>query len=98
MIDGYVCELCRREGVNKLTEHHLIPREQGGRNKATVWLCEDCHKQIHALYTNRELAFRLNTLERLENDEKIRKYLRYIRKHPPTKKVSIKKSRESRKK
>ena len=98
MIDSYICELCRREGVSKLTEHHLIPREQGGRNKATVWLCEDCHKQIHALYTNRELAFRLNTLERLENDEKIRKYLRDIRKHPPTQKVSIKKSRESRKK
>lgn len=23
-----VCELCKRSGVPKLTEHHLIPREE----------------------------------------------------------------------
>ena len=70
-----VCELCKRSGVPKLTEHHLIPRENGGRDKETVLLCEDCHKQIHALYTNKELAMRLNTLEKLKCDYKIEKYL-----------------------
>ena len=98
MIDEYVCELCRRIGVTKVTEHHLIPREEGGKDKMTAWLCEDCHKQIHALYTNKELAVRLNSLEALENDEKISKYLKYIRKQPSTKKVPIKKSREVRRK
>lgn len=96
-MSGFVCELCERSGVPKITEHHLIPREHGGRDKETVWLCEDCHKQIHALYTNKELAMRLNTLDKLKSDFKIEKYLKYVKKQCPTKKLSIKKSREVRK-
>lgn len=96
MSEEYICELCRRKGFYKLTEHHLIPRENGGRHKDTAWLCEDCHKQIHALYTNKELAVRLNTLSKLEEEENIKKYLKYIRKQPPTKKIVIKKSRHKR--
>lgn len=98
MFEEYTCELCRRSGVLGVTEHHLIPREFGGAKMQVAWLCSDCHKQIHALYTNRELAMRLNTLEKLESDEKISKYLRYIRKQPPTKRTPIKKSREVRRK
>lgn len=78
MENKYVCELCRREGVPKVTEHHLVPREEGGKDGYVAWLCENCHKQIHALYTNKELAVRLNTLERLKNDNNIMKYLIYI--------------------
>ena len=98
MSDKYVCELCKRIGVPKVTEHHLVTREEGGNYGEVAWLCENCHKQIHALYTNRELAIRLNTLDSLENDDKISKYLKYIRKQPPTKKVKVKKSKNVRKK
>lgn len=98
MKEEYTCELCRRVGVPKITEHHLIPREVGGANMPTAWLCEACHKQIHALYSNKELAIRLNTIKLLENDESISKYLRYIRKQPATKNITIKKSRALRRK
>ena len=54
-VRNIICELCRREGIKKVTEHHLIPREQGGRYGAIAMLCDDCHRQIHALYTNKEL-------------------------------------------
>lgn len=97
MDSKYVCELCKREGVPKVTEHHLIPREEGGKNGEVAYLCENCHKQIHALYSNKELAVRLNTLENLENDEKIIKYLKYIKKQPASKKVKVVKSRDIRK-
>lgn len=97
MNNEYICELCKREGVPKVTEHHLVPREEGGKDGDVAWLCESCHKQVHALYTNKELAIRLNTLDSLENDEKIIKYLKYIRKQPSSKKVSIKKSKNVRK-
>lgn len=97
MKSKYVCELCRREGVPKVTEHHLVPREEGGKDGKVAWLCESCHKQIHSLYTNKELAVRLNTLDRLENDYSIIKYLKYIRKQPASKKVKVKKSRNIRK-
>lgn len=98
MDNKYVCELCRREGVPKITEHHLVPREEGGKDGSVAWLCENCHKQIHALYTNKELANRLNTLESLESDYSIEKYLKYIRKQPASKKVKIRKSKNVRKK
>lgn len=98
MNDYSTCELCRRDGITKVTEHHLTPREVGGKHKPTAWLCEDCHKQIHALYTNKELAIRLNTIELLESDEKIKKYLKYARKHCPSKRMIIKKSRAVRRK
>ncbi len=89
------CELCHRENV-VLTKHHLLPREEGGKEEHIAYICEACHKHIHALYTNRELAIRLNTIKALQEDEKIAKYLKFIRKQPSSKKVRSRKSREIR--
>ena len=61
---GHICQLCKREGIIKITEHHLVPKQVGGAKLPVALLCQDCHKQIHALYTNKELAMRLNTLHR----------------------------------
>lgn len=91
------CALCDREPIS-LTRHHLLPREEGGKEEHISMICEACHKQIHALYTNRELAIRLSTIEALQQDEKISKYLKFIRKQPVTKKVRSRKSRERRRK
>lgn len=77
-----VCELCGRSGV-ETTVHHLTPREMGGSLLPTADLCRPCHKQIHALYTNEELAARLSTLEALRADEQIARYLKWIRKQAP---------------
>lgn len=90
-----ICELCNREVV-KLTKHHLLPREEGGKEEHISYLCEDCHRQIHALYTNKELAIRLDTIEKLKSDEKISKYLKFIVKQPPTRATRIKKSKNVR--
>ncbi len=72
-----ICELCHRE-VGKTTQHHLTPREHGGRR--TAELCIPCHKQIHALYTNETLAGELNSLEALRQTPEMRRFLRWIRK------------------
>jgi 5-methylcytosine-specific restriction enzyme A len=91
-----VCELCERENVDT-TIHHLIPREEGGNYGPTANLCIACHKQIHALYTNKELALRLHTIEQLKHDEKFRKFLKWVKKQPATASVKIKKSNERKK-
>lgn len=66
------CVLCKRE--KELTKHHLIPktlhkryRKKFGklRLKETVDVCDDCHSQIHKLFTEKELALEYNTLELL---------------------------------
>lgn len=87
------CALCEREGT-VLTKHHLLPKEKGGTVEHIVFLCEACHRQIHALYTNKELGVRLNTLEKLKEDNRINKYVKFIKKQPPNKKIKISKSLE----
>lgn len=81
-----LCELCGRQEV-VLTEHHLTPKEEGGAFLPTAFLCIPCHKQVHALYTNQELAARLNTLDALRQDEKLVPYIKWIRKQPASKLV-----------
>ncbi|WP_353856180.1 HNH endonuclease [Bacillus sp. Bos-x628] len=92
-----LCELCGRQEV-LLTEHHLTPREEGGAFSPTAFLCIPCHKQVHALYTNQELAARLNTIDALRRDEKLTSYIKWIRKQPASRLVKTKKSRQRRKK
>ncbi|OLP63702.1 hypothetical protein BACPU_29230 [Bacillus pumilus] len=92
-----LCELCGRQDVLR-TEHHLTPKEEGGTWLPTAFLCIPCHKQVHALYSNHELAVRLNTLDALRHDEKLVSYIKWIRKQPASKLVKTKKSRQRRKK
>ncbi|WP_456271858.1 HNH endonuclease [Bacillus sp. AK031] len=91
------CELCLRDEV-ETTKHHLTPKEEGGTFLPTAQLCKACHKQIHSLYTNEELAVRLNTIENLQLDERIGKFLKWIRKQPATKLVKSKKSNDRKRK
>lgn len=91
------CELCFRKDV-EITIHHLTPKEVGGTFLPTAKLCLPCHKQIHAIYTNEELAARMNTIERLRDDETIKKFVRWIQKQPSSKLISVSKSRERKQK
>ncbi|ANE48719.1 hypothetical protein SY83_04135 [Paenibacillus swuensis] len=91
------CELCGREDVDT-TRHHLTPKEEGGTLLGTADLCIPCHKQIHALYTNKELATRLSTIEELRQDEQLSRFIKYIRKQPSRTLVRIRKSNDRKKK
>ncbi|WP_108670110.1 hypothetical protein [Peribacillus acanthi] len=91
------CELCLREDV-ELTEHHLTPKEMGGTFLPTSLLCIPCHKQIHALYSNEELALSLNTIQVLQSDKGLSKFIRWIRKQPSGKLPRITKSKERKRK
>jgi 5-methylcytosine-specific restriction enzyme A len=85
------CELCNRKNI-KTTNHHLIPKEKGGTFLPTANLCISCHKQIHALFTNEQLADELNTIEKLKNNEKMLGFIKWIRKQPSSTLPQIKKS------
>ena len=81
------CELCGRKD-SRLTKHHLIPRQKGGgssRVKAgetcpIAWLCKQCHNQVHALFTNRELKMHYSTIEKLKAHPAIIKFIEWITK------------------
>jgi len=48
MRDGYTCQNCRKQKV-RLEAHHLVFREQGGKDALTnlLTLCKACHKGVH---------------------------------------------------
>ena len=84
------CELCNR--VKPFRSHHLIPvtvhkNKWFKKNFDTMdmktrrmMLCDDCHKYIHDTYSPKELGRELNTVEALRNDEKIAKFIKFVKK------------------
>jgi 5-methylcytosine-specific restriction endonuclease McrA len=56
------CPLCGRPNYHP-TKHHLVPKSKGGR--VTETMCRDCHRSIHAFFTNRELETTFNSAEAL---------------------------------
>lgn len=71
------CPLCGRPN-DDATEHHLVPKSRGG--KITKTLCRDCHKAIHAVFTNAELETTYNTVESLMSHPELAKMIGFIRK------------------
>lgn len=76
-----------------LTVHHLVPRQHTKRKKQdpgeTANICSACHCQIHALFDNKLLAKELNTLEKLSNEPQMQKFLAWVRKQDPGKRISV---------
>jgi len=73
------CRLCGREapGTSYMEGHHLVPRSEHGKEK--VPFCVDCGNQVHLLFTNNELRDKYNTVEALLADERIQRYVRWVR-------------------
>ncbi|MBW4513284.1 MAG: HNH endonuclease [Scytonematopsis contorta HA4267-MV1] len=90
------CELCERE-MDKLTVHHLVPKQEVKRKNVesglTVDICSACHRQIHALFDNKRLAKKLNTIEKLKDEPKMQSFLSWLRKQNPAKKVSVRRQK-----
>lgn len=89
------CALCGRE-VPELVQHHLIPIIAGKRkglkpqDLPTVGLCPACQQYLHSTFSINELATELNTLEALEQNEQVQKFVKWVRKQPATKGVKAK--------
>lgn len=86
------CQLCGRETA--LTRHHLVPQCQH-RNKWNkknfdrravrndlLLLCVGCHKQLHTLFTEKELERRLHDLPSLLAEPEVQKFVGWIKDKP----------------
>ena len=85
------CPLCERPNYHP-TDHHLVPRSRGGTVTAT--LCRDCHKAIHATFSNTELEREDNSVEALMAHEKFAAMVRFIGKQDG--RVNIKLAKDQR--
>lgn len=86
-----LCELCNRD-VQEISEHHLLCRKLLSRkrraytiqlgHKLKVYLCMDCHHTLHATFRLSQLHTEFNTLEKLRENEKMRKYVAWVSSRP----------------
>ena len=90
-----VCELCLRESV-RFTEHHLVPRSRGGKFGPKARLCPTCHRQLHAMFSEKTLAGELNSIERLRADPSFAGYLKWARKQKGAANFRVRRANERR--
>jgi hypothetical protein len=85
MTEPPTCPLCLRpipEGVPQ-SLHHLVPKLKGGKGGAVVLLHHICHKEIHARFSEAELARLYNTPEALRAAPAMAGFLAWVAKRPP---------------
>jgi len=87
------CVLCGREA--DLQEHHLIPRSRKG--KITTSVCDDCHKQIHALFDCKTLETTMNSVGALTSNENVLKFVKWVAKRPIGHRYKTKRTKETKK-
>jgi len=83
------CCLCDRERGD-ITRHHLIPRTMHSKKwvkerflittlRITVPMCKPCHKQIHELITEKDMAREYNTVEDLKAHPEVATWVEWVR-------------------
>ncbi|MGD8583580.1 MAG: hypothetical protein PVG12_01675 [Gammaproteobacteria bacterium] len=87
------CTLCGSE--RSITFHHLIPRschrnkwfkknfDKADMKERGIDICRRCHSFIHKKFSEKYLGRELNTLEKLEQNEIIKAYLKWAKKAEP---------------
>ncbi|OGL64757.1 hypothetical protein A3B21_02460 [Candidatus Uhrbacteria bacterium RIFCSPLOWO2_01_FULL_47_24] len=83
------CACCKRLCMD-ITKHHLIPRTRHNNKRikkcftpaqlnTTVDLCRSCHRQVHALFTEKELERSYFTLELLVAHPAMLNFINWIK-------------------
>ncbi len=80
MTDTKLCPLCGRPLGQRIERHHVIPKSRGGRE--VVDLHPICHRKIHSIFSNTELA-RLATIDALKSHPEMQTFIRWVQKRPP---------------
>lgn len=80
-----ICPLCLRPIPPDVAQslHHLVPKLKGGKGGAVVLLHHICHKEIHARFTEAELAREFQTVQALRGADRMVDFLAWVAKRPP---------------
>jgi hypothetical protein len=61
--------------------HHWQPRSLGGRVAEPLHLI--CHRKLHSLFTDKELATTYTNPEVVQQHPQMRTFIRWVRRRPP---------------
>lgn len=87
------CELCGRAQI-ELTRHHLVPRRERRKTRVRrsfadidlrthlALLCRPCHKFLHALLTEKQLADGFSTLDQLRAHPDVQRFVTWLHTKP----------------
>ncbi|HET6620341.1 MAG TPA: HNH endonuclease [Dongiaceae bacterium] len=64
-----------------LDRHHPVPRSRGGHEAVTMH--KICHRAIHAMLSERELAEEYAAFEALRRHPLLAQFIAWVRKRPP---------------
>jgi hypothetical protein len=78
-----LCPLCHRPMIPgaSLDQHHPVPKSRGGRD--TVTMHKICHRAIHAMLNERELAEDFTDFDKLRAHPTLAQFIAWVRKRPP---------------
>jgi len=78
-----ICPICDREmwDDDSSDRHHFYPKCKGG--KETEYVHRICHRKIHSLFTENELAKKYNRAELVRNHPEIIKFVKWVSKKEP---------------
>ncbi len=75
------CPLCDRViPPAQVDRHHLVPKSKGGRR--TEFMHRVCHRQVHALLTESELAGQYATVEALLQQPEVQAFVAWVKTKP----------------
>jgi hypothetical protein len=79
--DDLRCPLCQRLiPPSQRDKHHMVPKSRGGRE--TAFLHRICHRQIHALFTETELARQYASAEALLQNPEMLAFVAWVKAKP----------------
>jgi len=82
-VDVQRCQLCGRLVPERLiTQHHLTPKEKGGKAEHRAAFCRPC-QQVHATFSNADLARTYADLSALRAAPLLQPFLKWIRRQKP---------------
>lgn len=87
------CALCGRELGVRIEQHHVVPKSEGGRDTEPVHPI--CHRTIHALVGNAELARDYPTMAALRTRDDIARFVRWIADKPADFHARVRRARQT---
>ena len=80
-----LCEICNRQITSEsyADEHHLIPKSEGGKYSEKIRIHRICHDKIHSIWKEHELAGYYYTIERIQTNIEMQKFIKWLKRKPP---------------